>query len=229
MSMKSLDVIFRLCTINSIIWCGKKNLPMQHSFLIEFPLFFVKSEPRSIPSRSDSISCGSFTFRSNSLTMSSSAKHVVNTAKPVVKRDVNKYLARLREFLMLVRLNCFEGKFWSSHVSFSVDFLITNAMNFNGPNGKISHRSLSFSVSSSSARSLFRNQPAPLIPGGFAHKLNKNYYFERDARRQVGQPQLLFSTNALNPMLASPVVQPWVFIDFLPCSFFDRSRCFLVN
>jgi hypothetical protein len=34
--------------------------------------------------------------------MSSKVKQAANAAAPVVKRDVNKWLARLRQFLMLV-------------------------------------------------------------------------------------------------------------------------------
>jgi hypothetical protein len=34
--------------------------------------------------------------------MSSKAKQVVNVATPVVKRDVNKWLARIRQFFLLV-------------------------------------------------------------------------------------------------------------------------------
>jgi hypothetical protein len=47
-----------------------------------------------------------------------------------------------------------------------------------------------------------------LLPGGFAHKLNKNYYFDRDARRQVGQPQVIFSNTADHQLLASSAAQP---------------------
>jgi hypothetical protein len=54
----------------------------------------------------------------------------------------------------------------------------------------------------------FRTQPQPYLPGGFAHKLNKNYYFDRDARRQVGQPQVVFSSTAANSLLASGAAQP---------------------
>ncbi len=54
----------------------------------------------------------------------------------------------------------------------------------------------------------FRTQPQPLLPGGFAHKLNKNYYYDRDARRQVGQPQVVFSNTANHSLLASSAVQP---------------------
>ncbi len=54
----------------------------------------------------------------------------------------------------------------------------------------------------------FRTQPPPLLPGGFAHKLYKNYYLDRDARRQVGQPQVIFS-NTIDPqLLASSAAQP---------------------
>jgi hypothetical protein len=34
--------------------------------------------------------------------MSSKVKQVADAAAPVVKRDVNKWLSRIREFLMLV-------------------------------------------------------------------------------------------------------------------------------
>jgi hypothetical protein len=51
-------------------------------------------------------------------------------------------------------------------------------------------------------------QPQPLLPGGFAHKLNKNYYYDRDARRQVGQPQVTFSTAIDSQLLASGTPQP---------------------
>jgi hypothetical protein len=54
----------------------------------------------------------------------------------------------------------------------------------------------------------FRTQPQPLLPGGFAHKLSKNYYYDRDARRQVGQPQVLFSATADHQLLASGAPQP---------------------
>jgi hypothetical protein len=54
-----------------------------------------------------------------------------------------------------------------------------------------------------------RTQPPPLLPGGFAHKLNNNYYYDRDARRQVGHPQVIFSnTIDNNQFLASGVAQP---------------------
>lgn len=72
-----------------------------------------------------------------------------------------------------------------------------------------------------------RTLPQPLLPGGFAHKLSKNYYFERDARRQVGQPQVLFSTSTANPMLAS-AVQPLVFLFSLNSSR-DSIDFFSVN
>ena len=72
-----------------------------------------------------------------------------------------------------------------------------------------------------------RTLPQPLLPGGFAHKLNKNYYFERDARRQVGQPQVLYSTSATNPMLSS-AVQPSAFLFSLNFSR-DEIDFFLVN
>lgn len=52
-----------------------------------------------------------------------------------------------------------------------------------------------------------RTQPQPLLPGGFAHKIFKNYYFERDARRQVGAPQVLFSTSSTAQALASGAAQ----------------------
>jgi len=100
--------------------------------------------------------------------MSSTGKHLAELAKPVVKRDVNTILARIREFLIL--------------------------------RGFTPNQRHEFEWSR-------RTLPQPLLPGGFAHKLNKNYYFERDARRQVGQPQVLYSTSATNPMLSS-AVQP---------------------
>ncbi|CAF4359352.1 unnamed protein product, partial [Rotaria magnacalcarata] len=34
-------------------------------------------------------------------TMSSKVKHVADAAAPIVKRDINKWLAPLRQFLML--------------------------------------------------------------------------------------------------------------------------------
>jgi len=52
-----------------------------------------------------------------------------------------------------------------------------------------------------------RTQPRPLLPGGFAHKIFKNYYFDRDARRQVGAPQVLFSTSSTAQALASGAAQ----------------------
>lgn len=55
---------------------------------------------------------------------------------------------------------------------------------------------------------LFRTQPQPHLPGGFAHKLFKNYYLDRDARRQVGQPQVIFSSVADSQLLASGAAQP---------------------
>jgi hypothetical protein len=55
---------------------------------------------------------------------------------------------------------------------------------------------------------VFRTQPPPLLPGGFAHKLSKNYYLDRDARRQVGQPQVVFSNSVDNQFLASSAAQP---------------------
>jgi hypothetical protein len=53
-----------------------------------------------------------------------------------------------------------------------------------------------------------RTQPQPYLPGGFAHKLNKNYYLDRDARRQVGQPQVVFSSTTSGPLLTSGAQQP---------------------
>jgi len=54
----------------------------------------------------------------------------------------------------------------------------------------------------------FRTQPQPLLPGGFAHKLHHNYYLDRDGRRQVGPPQVVFSNITNNQFLASSAVQP---------------------
>lgn len=94
--------------------------------------------------------------------MSSNIKQAANVAAPVVKRDVNKWIARIRQFFMLR------------------DF-----------DGNQRHE---FEWSK-------RTQPQPLLPAGFAHKLSKNYYFDRDARRQVSQPQLVFSSTAATPFL----------------------------
>ncbi|CAF1662550.1 unnamed protein product [Adineta ricciae] len=96
--------------------------------------------------------------------MSSGIKNAATSAAPVVKRDINKWLARVREFLML---------------------------------RKFTHNQRhEFEMAK-------RTQPAPVLPGGFAHKLSKNYYLDRDARRAVGQPQVVFSTAANNQLLTS--------------------------
>jgi hypothetical protein len=79
-------------------------------------------------------------------------------------------------------------------------------MNLNGRNGSVDRNRCVYLHDISF---LFRTQPQPILPGGFAHKLSKNYYFERDARRQVGQPQVLFSTAANNQLLANSVAQPY--------------------
>ncbi|CAF1014445.1 unnamed protein product [Rotaria sp. Silwood1] len=100
--------------------------------------------------------------------MSSNVKQVAGKAAPVVKRDINKWLAPIRQFLMLRVFT---------------------------PNQR--HE---FEWSK-------RTQSPPLLPTGFAHKLSKNYYFERDARRQVGPPQVLFS-NAADQQLLTSAAQP---------------------
>ncbi|CAF2418366.1 unnamed protein product [Rotaria sp. Silwood2] len=101
--------------------------------------------------------------------MSSKVKQVAEKAVPVVKRDINKWLAPLRQFLMLRVFT---------------------------PNQR--HE---FEWSQ-------RTQPPPLLPTGFAHKLSQNYYFERDARRLVGPPQVLFSNTTNQQFLASSAAQP---------------------
>ncbi|CAF0830146.1 unnamed protein product [Adineta steineri] len=100
--------------------------------------------------------------------MSSKVKDVAKAAAPVVKRDINKWLFPIRQFLMLRK------------------FTHNQRHEFEWAK---------------------RTQPPPLIPGGFAHKLSKNYYYDRDARRQVGQPQVVFSNN--NQFLAS-ATQPQI-------------------
>ncbi|CAF0994997.1 unnamed protein product [Didymodactylos carnosus] len=42
-----------------------------------------------------------------------------------------------------------------------------------------------------------RTQPLPKLPEGFAHKLSKNYYYDRDARRLVTPPQVLFTAHQM--------------------------------
>ncbi|CAF0934492.1 unnamed protein product [Rotaria sordida] len=100
--------------------------------------------------------------------MSSNVKQVAEKAAPVVKRDINKWLAMIRQFLMLR------------------DFTHNQRHEFEWSK---------------------RTQPQPFLPTGFAHKLNKNYYFDRDARRQVGPPQVVFSTTTNQQFLASSVPQ----------------------
>ncbi|CAF3883231.1 unnamed protein product, partial [Rotaria magnacalcarata] len=102
-------------------------------------------------------------------TMSSKVKHVADAAAPIVKRDINKWLAPLRQFLMLR------------------DYT---------PNQR--HE---FDMSK-------RTQPSPLLPTGFAHKLSKNYYLDRDARRHVAPPQVLFSNTTDQRYLSSSAAQP---------------------
>jgi hypothetical protein len=71
--------------------------------------------------------------------MSSNVKQVANAAAPVVKRDINKWLARIRQFLMLVRgfLHIFFNK--KSLFSFREILLIINVMNLKWLNGKIKY------------------------------------------------------------------------------------------
>ena len=145
-----------------------------------------------------------FCWRFWTSTMSSKVKHVADAAAPVVKRDVNKLIYRIRQFLMLVgvrrpflaEINWFvllarlhtQSTTW---IRMGEEVLIISA-----------NRVISIGAWS------FRSQPQPLLPGGFAHKLSKNYYFDRDARRQVGQPQVLFSAATDHQLLAGGAAQP---------------------
>ncbi|XP_050512776.1 NADH dehydrogenase [ubiquinone] 1 alpha subcomplex subunit 7-like [Diabrotica virgifera virgifera] len=36
-----------------------------------------------------------------------------------------------------------------------------------------------------------RSPPPPVLPDGPAHKLNSNYYYSRDARREVSPPEVI--------------------------------------
>ncbi|XP_056636020.1 NADH dehydrogenase [ubiquinone] 1 alpha subcomplex subunit 7-like [Diorhabda sublineata] len=36
-----------------------------------------------------------------------------------------------------------------------------------------------------------RSPPPPVLPDGPAHKLHSNYYFKRDARREVSPPEVI--------------------------------------
>ena len=47
-----------------------------------------------------------------------------------------------------------------------------------------------------------RSIPAPYLPSGPAHKLEDNYYYTRDVRRQVGPPTVI-STSATLELLAA--------------------------
>ena len=128
--------------------------------------------------------------------MSSKVKQVADAAAPVVKRDVNKFVARIRQFLMLVSLP--RSSTTMPLFTFSVTSLPINGTSPNGRNGTRT------SPLATTIRCLLRrSQPQPFLPSGFAHKLSKNYYFDRDARRQVGQPQVLFSTTASHQLLAN--------------------------
>ncbi len=43
-----------------------------------------------------------------------------------------------------------------------------------------------------------RTQPLPNIAGGVSHKLNSNYYYNRDARRTSSPPELIQTVKTLS-------------------------------